>query len=156
MMDWDAIDYISYLNQDVTWPSHRDKKLVYIIAMHPSHAIGAYHVLVDWGVDHHVNTVRSRLAMALLDQAIGESVVYEQDVPGVPDVQQARVSPSITLADCFDILECMADFDTEEPRDREHHHPIARAQHLQDLFSVFDTGGDIFSLQSKKEEGQDG
>lgn len=111
--------YFEYLFQTERWPSTNDGEEVDIDLMHPAHAINAFHRLTA-GCDDRSDPANdmvysSPLALALLEQAVGEKVTYAEPTTTGIDV---------SLEDCFDIIKVI---DTTQG------HPIARARALQAL-----------------------
>lgn len=116
-----AAAYFEYLYQDQLWPSaDNDGEVVDIAAMHPAHAINAFHRLTagcDDRSDPSNDMVYScPLALALLEQAVGEKITYAETL--------SATGLDVSLEDCFDIVKVI---------DRTQGHPIARARALQTM-----------------------
>jgi len=122
-------DYASHLSQSSHWP--REEGDVPIHEMNAGHAINAYHLLRRWAMDGHwpgnnaSRVIHTPLAMALLQQAVGVTVVYSDDLPPAPPVDDAELddnaySVHLDLEKCFDALEAISD----------HTHPVTRAREL--------------------------
>lgn len=131
--------YAPYLRQDVIWPSSSAGEDVPIASMHPAHAISAYHRLLA-GMDDRSAPINrgvysSPLALALLEQAVGEAVIYLADVA---EKEFAPVPFEFSLEECFDVLAEMRAYDSGvrngEP------HPVKRAKHLQSLLTRIQNG----------------
>jgi hypothetical protein len=114
-----APDYHLWLYQTEKWPSADKDELLDIALMHPAHAINAFHRLTA-GCDDRSDPANDMvyscpLALALLEQAVGEKVVYADPITTGVDV---------SLEDCFDFI---SEIDATSG------HPIARARRLQAL-----------------------
>ena len=124
--------YAAYLRQDRIWPSTSAGEDVEIVGMHPAQAINSYHRLLAGMDDRDAPVNRgvysSPLALALLEQAVGESVVYAADV--IED-SPAPVPFEFTLEECFDLLADLAAYDKEVAQGNVRQHPIKRAKYLQ-------------------------
>lgn len=128
------INYAPYLGQSAHWPSERyGGQTLSIHSMNPGHAINSYQKLLKWATPawDEREARRTPLAMALLRQAVGVGILYEDDQPEAPHVDDFTADPEglrggATLEDAFDILE----------RVYEHHpeldklHPVTRARAL--------------------------
>ena len=113
--------YGPYLGQVDRWPSEKEGEAISVHEMNPAHAINAYRKLCDWAVEagHGVSVKRTPLAMALLQRAVGEPVLYADDVPDTP------ASGVLDLESAYDILATIDDYQINSSL-----HPIARARML--------------------------
>lgn len=126
--------YGAYLRQDQIWPSTSAGEDVQISSMHPAQAINSYHRLLA-GMDDRSAPINrgvysSPLALALLEQAVGEAVLYASDVLEEMD-STAAVPFEFTLEECFDLLADLAAYDKEVVEGNVRQHPIKRAKYLQ-------------------------
>ena len=139
MPDIDSIEaYEPYLGQANHWPrfelgkTRPDLHLVH--EMNPGHAINAYRKLtrLAGGCYPRPHVKRTPLAMALLEQAIGDPVLYTDDQPQVSLEGETHGGldvhlTELTLEACFDAL---ARVDAIVPTDGKPPHPITRARVL--------------------------
>lgn len=135
-----SVDYQRYLGQSDMWPSE-SKDTVKIYSMAHGHAVNALHKLIEWGKEDdrwgqqpEMHLRRTPLAMALLKQAVGEPVIYAEDLPEAPlerfDKVVAEHDDSIAvridLEDCYDALVKVSEYDNATPIP----HPVTRARVL--------------------------
>lgn len=126
--------YAPYLRQSTLWPSISRGEDVSIDGMHPAQAINSYHRLLA-GMDDRSAPINrgvysSPLAMALLEQAVGEAVIYVADVE-TPEVYAPPLE--FSTEECFDILSAI-------DRLSEDMHPIKRAYALQRMLTAIQNG----------------
>lgn len=127
------IDWTKFIHQRQVWPSASKHELVDLDAMHPSHALSAYRKLVDIS-EHYRDT---SLAYALLEYAVGQRVIYADDVPESADVPPVYVVP--TLPECFDVMDKLVSVMATSP----YSHPVSQAMFLRDLLTVVAQGGSL-------------
>ena len=127
------IHWPNFIHQKIYWPSVSKREQVPLVEMHPAHALSAYRKLVEINSQYE-DTV---LAYALLEQAVGQPVLYAQDVPESADVPVAYVVPS--LAECFDVMSRLVSVMATSA----YSHPVTQAQYLRDLLTIVAQGGDL-------------
>jgi hypothetical protein len=110
-------DYTPFLGQVSHWPHFIDKDTspdqVMIFEMAPGHAINALHKLIRWAREQwsEQEIRRTPLAMALLNQAVGASVLYEVDQVEVPHIDDIVLAGErlLNVEDAYDIITKMKD-----------------------------------------------
>lgn len=137
--------YREYMDQSRWWPSASAGEAVLIDAMHPAQAINSFHRLVA-GMNDRDDIVNRLvydcpLALALLEQAVGEKVSYTADIR---EYEVMHVpSPGPSLEECYDILKVMDHFEADATQAHERTHPISRARKLSDLIHLALTNQEI-------------
>lgn len=135
-MRWaDQLPYGPYLGQVDRWVSTSKDNDTVELSIHelsPGHAVNAYRKLCDWshqpGMPLEMDIKRTPLAMALLQRAVGEPVLYADDQQDVP------ITELVTLEACFDWLATLDDFDPVTS------HPITRARALLRMMRDYGIG----------------
>ena len=133
MSDW---DYSNYLSQVDAWPSEGAEEDVSIWNMSAQHAIAAFHKLNRWADNQRdwtrVSVRRTNLAQALLEQAVGEKVVYAADLAPAPLDGAPHPLADVPLESVYDALLVLDRASTMAAADGKALHPITRARIVLD------------------------
>jgi hypothetical protein len=121
------MDYNHYLSQGMYWPSESKGEDLLIAGMAPQHALAAY--LKCKSIFQDASTNEWPLLRALLNQAVGEPVTLNKDIPAPTGVS---FSYRLTLEDAFDIMSRMDDLVDPDGIGPDVH-PVTRAKYLMSV-----------------------